>query len=195
MTVERKVTAIILAGGRSSRFGRDKLVEPIDGRSLLEHAVDAVQAFATEVLVVVAPTGIPVVPAGVRIIRDPAAFEGPLAGVLAGLTEAATDVVLVSAGDMPDLVPAVVRALLEALDEPGIDAALLRHDGRPQPLPMALRRHRAQAAASTLIAAGERRLWALPEALRSRVIEEAVWRKLDPAGRTLRDIDTPSDLV
>ena len=37
------VAAIVLAGGRSSRFGRDKLAEPVDGRPLLDHAIDAVR--------------------------------------------------------------------------------------------------------------------------------------------------------
>lgn len=195
MTNDRRVTAIVLAGGRSSRFGRDKLAEPIRRRTLLAHAIEAVQALATEVVVVAPPGGTPVVPAGVRVIHDPAAFEGPLVGVLAGLSAASTDVVLVTGGDMPDLVPAVIEILLDSLDAPGTEAAILGRQGHGQPLPMALRRRPAKAAASTLIAAGERRLGALPETLVSRVIDEAVWRKLDPVGRTLRDIDTPSDLV
>ena len=40
---EPTVTGLVLAGGRSSRFGRDKLAEPIDGRPLLWHAIDAVR--------------------------------------------------------------------------------------------------------------------------------------------------------
>ncbi|MGH2474787.1 MAG: NTP transferase domain-containing protein, partial [Candidatus Limnocylindrales bacterium] len=31
-----RIGAIVLAGGRSSRFGRDKLAEPMDGRPLLD---------------------------------------------------------------------------------------------------------------------------------------------------------------
>lgn len=195
MTNARPVTAIVLAGGRSSRFGRDKLAEPIDGETLLRRAIEAVSPFATEVLVVVTPTGMPDVPAGARLVRDPSAFDGPLVGVHAGLAAASTDLVLVTAGDMPDLAPAVVEILLGALDAPGIEAAVLRHDGRPRPLPMALCRGAATTAAVALIAAGERRLGALPEALECRVVEEATWRPLDPTGRTLHDVDTPADLV
>jgi molybdopterin-guanine dinucleotide biosynthesis protein A len=36
------VSGLVLAGGRSSRFGSDKLNAAIDGRTLLERAVDAV---------------------------------------------------------------------------------------------------------------------------------------------------------
>jgi molybdopterin-guanine dinucleotide biosynthesis protein A len=195
MTGDQRITAIVLAGGRSSRFGRDKLAEPIAGRTLLAHAIEAVQAFAGEVVVVAAPDGTPELQPGSRLVRDPAPFEGPLAGLHAGLAAASTDVVLVTAGDMPDLVPAVIDALLEALHAPGAEAALLRDHGKPRPLPMALRRQPAEAAAAALIAAGERRLGALAETLRSEVIEETVWRPLDPDARTLHDIDTPADLV
>ena len=85
MSATETVAVIVLAGGRSSRFGRDKLAEPLDGRPLLDHAIDAARRMATEVLVVVAPGSAPAVPAGVQVVHDAQAFEGPLAGVAAGL--------------------------------------------------------------------------------------------------------------
>ena len=191
---EPRITAIVLAGGRSSRFGRDKLVEPIAGRSLLQHAISAVRPFAREVLVVTAPGAIVTAPADVRVLRDPVAYEGPLAGLVTGLRAAATPLVLVTAGDMPDLAPGVIDLLLDALTPTGIDGAVLEHDGRPRPLPMALRRETGLAAAEGLIEAGERRLRALPDLMRAAVIPEPTWRAFDPNGRSVRDIDTPADL-
>ena len=189
------IGGIVLAGGRSSRFGRDKLAEPIDGRPLLDHAIRAVQAVAGEVLVVAAPGVDPPVPAGVRLARDPVAFEGPLAGLAAGLAELdpAVDRVIVVAGDMPTLVRAVLVRLIEAL-EASVDVATLEADGRSVPLPLAVRRAAGALAAGELLAGGERRLQALPVALRSHVIPEAIWRRDDPDGRTLHDIDTPADV-
>lgn len=191
---ERRVSAIVLAGGRSSRFGRDKLAEPIDGRSLLDHAIDAVRPFAGEVLVVVAPGGRPAVQPGVTVVHDRSPFEGPLAGLLAGLGIAGASVVLVSAGDMPDLVPAVVERLLASVDQDGCEAAVLAHDGRAGPLPLVIRRDPAREAAVRLVGTGERRLGALLDALATTVVAEVVWRPLDPLGLSLRDIDTPADL-
>jgi molybdopterin-guanine dinucleotide biosynthesis protein A len=190
------VSAIVLAGGRSSRFGRDKLAEPIDGRSLLQHAVDAVRPFASEVLVVAAPGGGPSISGDIRLVHDPTPFEGPLAGLRVGLAAAHTDVALVVGGDMPDLVPRVLQTLLDELelDAEGAEAVVLDHDGRGRPLPMAVLRRPALAAATRLIEAGERRLRALSEALATTVIAEAVWRSFDPDGATLHDIDTPDDL-
>jgi molybdopterin-guanine dinucleotide biosynthesis protein A len=104
-------------------------------------------------------------------------------------------VVLVVGGDMPSLVAAVIESMLLALEAPGIDAVVLEHDGRARPLPLALWREAALATADRLYGEGERRLRALPETLATRTIAEATWRTLDPGARTVRDIDTPADLV
>ena len=191
----RRVSAIVLAGGRSSRFGRDKLAEPIGGVPLLDHAIDAVRPFATEVLVVISPDARPPAAPGVIVVRDTAPFEGPLAGLLAGLGVARESVVLVVGGDMPDLIRELGELLLDELDADHVEAAILEHAGRARPLPMAVQRDRALAVATRLIAGGERRLGALPEAMAATVIAEAAWRVLDPDGRSVRDIDTPAELA
>ena len=190
---DRRIGAIILAGGRSSRFGRDKLAEPIDGRSLLDHAIDAVRPFASQIVVVVAPGAAAALPDDVTIVRDPIAFQGPLAGLLAGLGASNEPVVLVIGGDMPSIVGAIVDSMVEALSL-SVDAVVLEHDGRARPLPMVLRRDPALEAATRIYATGERRLRAMTEHLATQVIPEPTWRLLDPDGLTLHDIDTPGDL-
>lgn len=190
-----RIGAIVLAGGRSSRFGRDKLVEPIDGRPLLDHAIAAVQAVATDVVVVAAPGANPHVPEGVRLTRDRVAFEGPLAGLAAGLAalDPSVERVVVVAGDMPSLVPAVLQRVLDLVAS-GPGAAILGHDGDALPLPMAVRRGGAERAVERLLGSGERRLRALTQALDAEVVPESTWRFDDPTAATLRDIDTPDDL-
>ena len=189
------VSVVVLAGGRSARFGRDKLAEPIDGRPLLRHAIDAVRPLAIEVLVVVSPGANPAVPAGTRLVHDPAEFEGPLAGLVTGLRAAREAIVLVVAGDMPEPVPAVLERLIAALDDDAIDVAVLEQAGRPRPLPMAVRRASAAAIAERVFNAGERRLRAMLDTPRAAVLPEAAWRVLDPLGATMRDIDTPADMA
>jgi molybdopterin-guanine dinucleotide biosynthesis protein A len=190
---EDHISAIVLAGGRSSRFGRDKLVEVVDGQTLLEHSIAAVRVVAAEVLVVVAPDApSPAIP-GIIVIHDARPFEGPLAAVDQALGTVTAERIIVVAGDMPDLVPAVLRRLLASLG-PSIEAVVLEVDARPVPLPMALARAAAASAAHRLVADGERRLRALPETLGAAVIDEATWRLDDATGRTVRDIDVPGDL-
>lgn len=190
-----RVGAIVLAGGRSSRFGRDKLIEPIDGTPLLDRAIEAVQAVASDVVVVVAPGARRVVPAGARVVHDTAAFQGPLAGVAAGLAALPADIarVIVVGGDMPTLAPRVLRRLVDGLGPKAV-AVLLGTEGEAPPLPSAYDRQAASAAVAALLARGERRLRALPERLGVSVIPGADWALDDPSAATLRDIDRVEDL-
>ena len=192
---QRRVSGVILAGGRSSRFGSDKLAVPIDGRTLLANAIDGVTPASTEILVIAAPGAIPDVPAHVRLVHDATAFEGPLAGVAAGLGAAQESIALLVGADMPTLVGAVIESMLVELEASAADAVLLEQDGHARPLPAVVRREPALAAAARLIGEGERRLRALFEGLETRTIPEATWRALDPYGMSLRDIDTPADLT
>lgn len=188
-------TAIVLAGGASSRFGSDKLVATLDGRPLLHHALTCAAEVADHVIVVIGPDDTAPDLVGPAIIaRDPKAHDGPLAGLATGLrnVEPATDVVLVLAGDMPAVRPAVLAVLRDAVAG-GAAAARLEAD-RIQPLPMALRADRAAAEADPLLETGERSLRALFDALPTAVVPATDWRALDPDGATLRDVDTRSDL-
>jgi molybdopterin-guanine dinucleotide biosynthesis protein A len=194
-------TGIVLAGGDSTRFGRDKLVEPVRGRPLLHWPILALASVCTEVLVVVAPMGDPppLPPAEdagvpVRVVRDPEPLGGPLVGLLAGLERAAESSVLAAAGDMPDLAEDVLAALLGALGSGDAEAVALVLRGRREPLPVALRTGAATAAARRVLGDGERRLQALLGTLRARGLEESEWRALDPLAATLRDVDVPADL-
>ncbi|MEA2623328.1 MAG: hypothetical protein QOH61_2238 [Chloroflexota bacterium] len=215
-TAEATPTAsgIVLAGGRSSRFGRDKLAEPVDGMPLLHASVRAMAVASAEVVVVTPPAGLGTflprgLPTPLREIPDAQPYAGPLAGLLSGLRAATRDLVLVAGGDMPSLDPAVLRLMLRRMGDRSATASgsdrragywaaqgvALESDGRPQRLPLVLERGAAISAASDLLASGERSLGALVAALDIAVIPEAAWRELDPDGATLRDVDRPSDLA
>jgi molybdopterin-guanine dinucleotide biosynthesis protein A len=194
------VSGIVLAGGASRRFGSDKLEAVLEGRSLLGRAVDAVAAVSSEVIVVVAPGDERSLPdhgdVPIRRAVDPEPHGGPLVGLLTGLETAQQPIVVVAGGDMPtlsvDVLVAMVRVLLAT--EGSTDAAILVRHGVDRPLPAAIRNGAATQAARRLLGEDERSLRALFGLLRTRRIEEIEWRGLDPAGDTLRDVDSPSDL-
>ena len=189
-----RTAAIVLAGGRSARFGRDKLVEPIDGRPMLDHVIERVRAVATDIVVVGRSDAPATAPGAVRVVGDDRPFEGPLAGLGAGLRalDPATEHVLVVGGDMPTLAPAVLARLSARLE--AHQAAVLADDVGPRPLPMAVRRSVASPAVGRLLAEGERRLRALLGELDVEVVPQETWRLDDPDGLTLLDVDVPGDL-
>lgn len=197
MTDRTHVTAIVLAGGRSSRFGSPKLEATIDGRTILDHSIDVASELADEILVATAPgaTG-PPERRRVRLVADAAPFDGPLAGLASALTTVSTPLAVVIAGDMPRVSAAVLGAMIDALedrDRPA-DAVVLGDREAPRPLPLAIRVGPARGAASALLDAGQRSLRALVARLDARVLAELEWRPLDPAAGSLVDIDRPEDL-
>ncbi len=190
-----EASGIVLAGGRSSRFGGDKLLTDWDGKPLVEHAIAAVGKACQEVIVVTGPEQVALLARlSGHVVEDQEPFQGPLAGARCGLQAAALPIALVVGGDMPTLVPAVLRLLLERLGVSDADAAILGSGATRQTLPLALRRAPALDRAHALLGAGERSLQALVEALRAVTIDESDWRRLDPDAATLRDIDRPADL-
>jgi molybdenum cofactor guanylyltransferase len=195
------VSGIVLAGGRSSRFGSDKLEARVDGQRLVDRAVAALTALAeiSEVVVVTEPGATRRAPAAIgvpiHVVEDPEPFGGPLVGLLAGLEAASEPLVLVVGGDMPTLRADVLRLLVTRLVH-GSDASVvtLASLGRIVPLPMALRTGAATDVTRRLLGDGERRLRSLADWLPAIAVDEREWRPLDPDGATVRDVDRPEDL-
>lgn len=105
-----KTLGAILAGGRSSRFGSDKAVALLAGRSLLDHAIAALRPHVDAVVVVGRATE------GQPMIADwPAPDLGPMGGIAGALRHAEAegfDQLLAISVDCVHL-PADLRALLE----------------------------------------------------------------------------------
>ena len=187
----------MLAGGRSTRFGSDKLSAPYGGTTLLHGAVARLSVVCDEVVVVLSPQGVePSLPADdrVRFTRDASDGEGPLAGMYSGLMAVRTELALVAGGDMPDLQVPVLTEMLRMTREEGADAVVLADGERWRPLPCVVRMLEGLDAAHTLLHLGGRRLRSMLEALHPAVIPEARWTALDPAKRTLFDVDEPGDI-
>ncbi|HVD71175.1 MAG TPA: molybdenum cofactor guanylyltransferase [Actinomycetota bacterium] len=191
------VSGVVLAGGRATRFGADKLAADYRGQPLVHHAVHRLAEVCDDVIVVLAPGALgDGLPPGVRTVNDTTESEGPLAGLHTGLLAAVgSDLVVVAGGDMPDLQPPVLREMLRVLEEAQVDAVALAQDERARPLPCALRTWPAADLTHALLHAGRRRLRDLLDASRLAVIDEATWTALDPDRRTVFDVDEPTDLT
>jgi molybdenum cofactor guanylyltransferase len=203
VTKSRSVV-VILAGGRSERFGRDKRFEIVEGQPLLERVITAVAGVADETVLVLAPGDPPPklprnLKEPVRLAHDTVAYAGPLAGLAAGLMAADEgDLALIVGADMPALRPSVLQLLLERAAAPGGPGAWILEGPDPAivgPLPLAGRVADLKTAAGTLLDAGQRSLRSLVRELDAGRISAAEWRRLDPAGLTLRDIDRPEDML
>lgn len=177
--------AVVLAGGSARRLGGvDKVLLPIEGRTLLDRTLDAV-ADADPVVVVGPPR---TTAKSVEWTSEDPPGGGPLAGVHAGLLEVPAPIRLVAvlAGDHPHLTSATISRLLQALRAaPEASGAVLADGGgNPQWLVGVWRTAALRAS--------------MPAEVRNGSIR-SVFAPLAPirvpaAGAEASDVDTPEDL-
>ena len=115
------VTCAILAGGKSSRLGRNKALLPVRGRSLLELQVHRLAPLFDRI-VIGASDPLPYSGFGLPIIPDFYAVGCALTGIHAALSAALTEFVFVVACDLPHLSPDLVDSLLR--QRIGVDAVV-----------------------------------------------------------------------
>ena len=131
MTFE--VGGYVLAGGKSSRMGRDKALLELAGKPLVQHAVVKLQRICAEVhllgnrneLAVYGP-----------LVRDVHEGRGPLSGIEAALEDSQYDWNLFMPVDMPFLPTSFLGwwvPMTLARAKEGMRMAMLTVDERPQP--------------------------------------------------------------
>jgi molybdenum cofactor guanylyltransferase len=182
-------TGIVLAGGASTRMGRDKTGLILAGRTLLWRAIEIVRRAGGRALVI-GPPRPPEAIDGASQIDD--AFLGPPPGPLRALCrglEAAGGEAIVLACDAPLVPPGFLRALLVAL--PGADAVVPECGGRKHVLtaaygPGALR------AGLEARARGEASVRAILKHLKVRFMGEDDLRPWGGADMLL-NVNTPED--
>ncbi|NJP08423.1 MAG: molybdenum cofactor guanylyltransferase [Leptolyngbyaceae cyanobacterium RU_5_1] len=126
------LAAIVLAGGQSSRMGRDKALISIQGVPLLQRTCEVALQCTAAVYVVTSRTEQyrAVVPDGCCLVQEhPLPGEmlphGPLVGFAQGLAHTHTEWVLLLACDLPLLRADVLRSWMWKLDQAGSEIALL----------------------------------------------------------------------
>lgn len=192
MTARLPATAIVLAGGRSARFGSDKAEALLRGRSMLDWVLAAVSGVCDEVIIVGGP---PRERPGVRYLAEEGDLRGPLGGMVAGMRVARFDACFATACDAPLLAPAVVRAVLTTLAVADADAALPVVGGVPQPLAGAYRRDGCLAPFEATLATGRGGPIHAVRSVRWTELPETALRESDPDLRSFINANTPDALA
>src|SRR5215212_5164101 len=107
-----RVTGVVLAGGRSSRLGRDKALLTLDGEPLLARTVRLLHGLADDVIVLGPPERGALAP-GARVLPDERPGDGPLPALATALREMRGERLVAVATDMPLLNPSLLAYLLD----------------------------------------------------------------------------------
>jgi len=189
-------SAIILAGGKSTRLGRDKASELLLGVSLLQRVVTQIEGLAGEIVIVhAAGKALPQIEtlASLRVVEDVYADSGPLGGIFSGLSAITSRRALTVACDMPLLQPDLLAGLL-LLASDDYDAVVPTNDMYlPEPL-CAVYTTRCLPATQSQLGAGALKVALFLDMVRVRYVPPTEWRAWDPDGLSFLNINREADL-
>ena len=185
------VSAFILAGGQSTRMGRDKALVIVGGRTLLERVLETARAVTEDV----------------RIVGEPAKYStlapttadifpgcGPLGGIHAALRASNRELNAILAVDVPFVTPELLQYLIACAEEsPTSLVTVVRTNQGWQPLCAVYRREFVDLAEGSL-RAGRNKIDALFEPGRARVISAQELQAAGFSENLFRNLNTPEEL-
>lgn len=194
MTQTLKVNSIVLVGGQSQRFGRDKLIERINGLKLIEHVIERLKGISSRILLVGSGNMAELSVAGgtcFETVRDVYPDKGTLGGLYTGLLASDTEYNIAVAGDMPFL----NRGLLRYMDSlaPGFDAVVPRVGEYLEPL-CAVYARSSLAPIEEALRQGRLSIVGLLPSLQVRYVTEEEIGRYDPGHLSFMNINTQADL-
>jgi molybdopterin-guanine dinucleotide biosynthesis protein A len=184
-----KLTAFVLAGGKSTRMGRDKALLEFEGETLLTHAVNLARAVTPSVRIIgdakkFAPWG--------DVVEDIYPEHGPLGGIHAALVGTPTDLNLVLPIDMPLLDACFLEFLIQKAMPSSAVITVPRTGGRMHPLCATYRTEFVDIAKRSL-EANRNKIDALFSEVETQVIEEGEILQNGFSPSLFRNVNTPQD--
>ncbi len=106
-----QVTGIVLAGGRSSRMGEDKSLMMLNGKTMVEYAIDALKPFCNRVIV--SSNQLVYDFTGCQVWQDEGENQAPIVGIYSSLKQSNTEFNFILSCDMPLIGNKLIDYLLE----------------------------------------------------------------------------------
>ncbi len=187
----RDVSGVILAGGKSSRYGRNKALVQLNGTALIEWVISVLKGLFENVILI---TNTPQEYAslGLPMEQDIIKGLGPLGGIYTALQAIPTEYGFFVACDMPFLSPALITYLIDCRDE--YDVVVPKIDWKIEAL-HALYRKTCLPEVERLIRNRQYQTIRFFDRVSVRYVDEYEVRKLDPSLRSFLNINRPEDLA
>lgn len=169
---QQQVSAVILAGGKSTRMGQDKASLPWGKHTILHSIITCMEKLFEDILVISnQPRRLS---SSVRVVSDIIPQCGPLSGIHSGLSHAKYPTVFVISCDTPFVILEAVQTILTYATDKQRDAILPLYHGKGQPLFACYQKSSLPVIAKSLYA-GNYRVLSLCNLLRTFYIPEEMW--------------------
>ena len=190
MTRAKQVGGFILAGGESSRMGRDKALLELEGVALIVRTARLVESAAERCAIVgdtVRLEGLELL-----VIEDEFPGAGPLGGIATALRASEAEWNLIVACDLPYLTREWLEFLIGQAMQSDADAVLPMNERGAEPL-CAVYRKRADGAIRAALDRGVRKVTDGLAEVRIEFIEPREWKGFDSDGLLFKNMNSPAD--
>jgi molybdopterin-guanine dinucleotide biosynthesis protein A len=187
------MTSIVLAGGKSSRLGRNKALQVIGAKSLIQWVVDHLATLSTEIIIATAH-GEPIPCSSsteIRIAADVYLGKGPLVGIYSGLMASSSPRAIVVGCDMPFLSVDLLNYMSQISST--FDVVVPRTRAKVEPL-CAVYSKNCLASIHNLLGRDELRLSELLNMVKVRYIDEDEINRFDPEHLSFFNVNTQANL-
>lgn len=188
------ISCIILAGGKSTRLGYDKILEKVGNTSLLEQVISRTESLSQGIFIVTAKertfTRLENLPK-VKIVTDIFPGQGSLGGIYTGLVKSNSFYNLVLAADMPFVNVSLLGYMMEVAE--GFDFTLPRVNGLFEPL-HAIYTKNCIAPIESILNQGNKVIIELFNYVKVRYVEADEVDRFDPQHLSFFNINTKEDL-
>ena len=188
------INCVILAGGKSKRFGHDKVLEKIGNTNLLEQVISRIDPLSKEIIIVTAKERSFVQLANhpkVKIVTDIFPGQGSLGGIYTGLVTSKSFYNLVVAADMPFLNVSLLRYMIKVAD--GYDFILPKINNWYEPL-HAIYSRNCISPIEAILEQGKKVIVELFNYVKIRYVEAGEVDKFDPQHLSFFNINTIEDM-
>jgi molybdenum cofactor guanylyltransferase len=187
------MTSIILAGGKSLRLGRNKAIQIIEGKSLIQWVIDRLASLSTEIIIATAHgEAIPCSSAvKIKTVADIYPGKGPLAGIYSGLIASSSSQAIVVGCDTPFLSVGLLEHMTQIRST--FDIVVPRIKDKIEPL-CAVYSKNCLAPIQKLLEQDERQIRRLFSMVKVRYIEEDEINSFDPEHLSFFNINSQDDL-
>lgn len=185
------ITGVVLAGGKSSRYGRNKTLEVFQGERLIDRAVAMLRP-QTETVLVIGGDLSPYYDVKATLLQDIVPHQGPLGGIYTALLFSPHEWIFVRAADMPFFVPDLFSYMARYVDE-RFDVIIPMWGDFYEPL-LAFYSRRCVDAMARALQRQERQIVKVFKKLRVKSVNAGEWQKIDPEGLSFKNINTLEDM-
>ena len=188
-----KPDAIILCGGKETRFGRSKATAVVAGETVIDRVTKVLALVSDHVIAVTSPEKRDIsLGSDTCVVVDEFPHKGPLGGIYTGLLHARSEFSIVVGCDMPFLNASVLSHLVGL--SPGFDAVIPRmRSDMIEPL-HAVYSKSCMPAMKAALEADQLSIWHVVKGLHVRFVEKEEYLPLDPLMVSFFNINYPADL-